>query len=415
MGLMRPRAIFGKRGCGAVLLICMILAWLMGPAIVKWQVRKSLADRNLGAADSWLSRLEWLAPNDAEAWFLRARLARKRGDWSHVRESLLKARQLGVSVDRLEREQWLTLAQSGQMRLAEPHLSKLLTDPQDDGAEICEAYVNGYFLNYRMTEALRLLDAWIADFPKDTEPRIIRGKIRIDQQFLKEAEADFRSAWTLDPQSTSAGLQLADVLILERKIEEALKVYQQLKQQSAAHVNAQIGEAKALRLLNRPAAAGEIARRILVQQPNNREARLELALAEMDLEHLSEAVAILKQALQQNPRSLMVRQALAKCLRATGNSEEAVEHAKYVEEAQAALQKADALAMKVVEHPDDIRARYEIGMAFLKYAVPERGIQWLKSVLNYDPNHEAAKRAIEAYHASSPVPGDTETQAEPQH
>lgn len=358
-----------------------------------------------------LDRLESWFGVDGESSFLRARLCRKRGDWTGVRDSLLLARDLHFPVNQLEREQWLTLAQSGQLRAAEPFLAGLLTDPREDGAEICEAYVNGFFLNYRMPEALQLLDAWIADYPRDPEPLLIRSKIRVEQQFLKEAEADLRTAWSLDRTSSTAGLDLADVLVLERRIDDALKIYQQVSAWPTHPKRAELGVAKALRLLNQPEAARSVSQELVQRDPNDREALLELALADLELNRHEAAASSLKRALTLNPRSLVVRQALARALRATGDHEAARNHAEYVAEAQTALQRADKLTAQVSQHPEDVQARYEIGMIYLQYAVPERGIQWLKSALNYDPNHQAATRALKEYAQPSEQPSTNQKQS----
>lgn len=383
--------------------------WLAMPHALKWQVRRDLSARDYTAARRDLDRLDTWFGHDGESSFLRARLGRKLGDWDAVRQLLLRARDQKYPVELLEREQWLALAQSGQLRAAEPHLSRLLTDPRDDGAEICEAYVNGYFVNYRLSDAVKLLDAWIADFPKDPEPRLIRGKIRAEQQFLKEAESDLREARSLDSRSAAIALELADVLVLQRRVEEAVALYRQAALSGTHPVRARVGEAKSLRLLNRPDQARSVAEEILAEDKSNREARLELGLADLDLGHIDDAIAGLQQALQQNPRSLVVRQALARALRENGNLDQAREHAAYVAEAQAALQRADALTVRVTTHPNDAKARHEIGSIYLKYAVPERGVQWLKSALNCDPNHHEAKKALEEYLATgeaASVPAD---------
>ncbi|HEY4259917.1 MAG TPA: tetratricopeptide repeat protein [Schlesneria sp.] len=380
------------------LLIVGAAYWAL-PRFLKWQVRRDLTLRNLDKASSTLDQFDRWYGVDGESSFLRARLCRKRGDWNGVHEALVQAQKLQYPVALLEREQWLTQAQSGQLRPAEPHLPQLLVDPQNDGGEICEAFVNGYFLNHRLTDALRLLDAWIGDYPKDPEPRIIRGKIRVDQQYLKEAEADLRVARSLAPKSSAAALELADVLILERQVEEALQIYQKFTGTNHDSLRARLGEARAERLLNHAETARSIAERILNDDPENREALLELALADLELNGATQAVTTLKRALELNPRSIVVRQGLAKALRAAGRSDQAREHAKYIEKAQMALAYADQLATRVASHPDDVEARYEIGMTYLQYAVPERGIQWLKSVRNYDPNHKRTNQALADYYA----------------
>jgi tetratricopeptide (TPR) repeat protein len=397
-GPFHRKSMFLIGGLFVSLLILGVAYWAL-PRFLKWQTRRDLTLRNLDRASSTLDQFERWYGVDGESRFLRARLCRKRGDWNGVHDALLQAQKLQYPVNLLEREQWLVQAQSGQLRPAEPHLPQLLVDPQNDGGEICEAFVNGYFLNHRLTDALRLLDAWIADYPKDAEPRIIRGKIRVDQQYLKEAEADFRAAWSCDPKSSSAALELADVLILQRQVEEALLIYQMITGAKDVQLRARLGEAKSQRMLDHPETARSIAERILNGEPENRDALLELALADLELDHISEAIVSLRRALDLNPRSIIVRQGLAKALRAAGELDEARDHARYVEKARSALANAEQLATRVTTHPDDIEARYEIGITYLQYAVPERGIQWLKSVLNYDPTHNAANQALSEYYS----------------
>jgi len=376
------------------------VVWVMTPRLMKRLAWQALDERDYETASLSIERFEAWVGRDAESCFLRARLCRKRGDWDGVREFLLQARDRQFPIDRLEREQWLTLAQSGQLRAAEFHLPTLLTDPRDDGAEICEAFVNGYFINHRLTDALRLLDVWIADFPKDSEPLLIRGKIRAEQQFLKDSESDLRAALSLNPDSDTVKLELADVLVLERDIKAANEIYRKVSPKSESSVRARVGEAKTLRLLNQPQAALAAAKQVLDRDPGNREGLLELGLAELDLNEPVTAASALQQALTLNPRSLVVHQALARALRATGDLAHAREHAEYVANAQSALQRADELATRITQQPEDAEMRYEIGMIYLKYAVPERGVQWLKSVLNCNPNHRDAQRALDDYFAN---------------
>src|SRR5262249_44606937 len=139
----------------------------------------------------------------------------------------------------------------------------------------------------------------------------------------------------------------------------------------------------------------------LERDPANRDALVELGLAELELSRYEAATATLQTALSMNPRSLVVRQGLARAFRAGGDLTRAQEHAEYVDRAQAALASADEMASRVATRPADADLRYQIGMIYLQYAVPERGAQWLKSALNCDPNHRAARQALADYLAST--------------
>ena len=402
-----------KRRAGYVVIglaaICLAAAWPIfrsAAALLKWHVRGALAAHDPDRALDWLDRNDRWFGADGDTCFLRARANRKKGDWSALVANLKRARELGCPRARIEREQWLGMAQSGQLRDAEPQLSRLLADPQDDGAEICEAFVNGYFLNHRLNEAARLLTAWIADFPKDPEPLYIRGKIRLESQFLSDAEQDFRRALAIDRAYWPAACELADTLVLERQFDGALEIYRRAATIPAHRVRAQIGETKCLRLLECRREARASVRRLLDDVPDAREGLLELGLLELDEGEYAAARVPLEAALALNPRALVVRQALSRALRGIGDVEGAQEHAAYIEAAQAALQRADQLSDRVARDPRNADLRCEIGMIYLKYAVPERGLNWLKSALDCAPGHRAARQALDDYFADHPTVGE---------
>ncbi len=377
--------------------------------LLKERARSALAAREPDRAVLWLNRAEGWFGADGETSFLRARADRQKGDWNALLMHLKQASALGCAPIRIEREQWLAQAQSGQLRDVETRLPRLLADPREDGAEICEAYVNGYFLNHRLTEAGRLLDAWIADFPHDPEPLYIRGKIRSESQFYKDAEDDFRGALSRAPKYWPALFELANTLAIERDFEHALAVYRRARNVAGHDARARIGEIKCLRQLGRLDDARAAVQPLLDVDSPSREALQESGLIDIEDERYATAAETLTKALAINPRSLVVRQALARALRQTGDQSGAREHARYVEEAQAALRRAEELSDRVARSPDDAGLRYEIGTIYLQYGVPERGVNWLKSALNCDPGHQASRQALDKFFAESPPSGGGQT------
>ena len=109
-------------------------------------------------------------PQHAEAHYLLAKAYRRLGEMKQVHNHLASAVRLGYDGKAIVREQWLALAQSGQMREAAPHLPDLLIQQTEDVRNVCEAYVNGFFLTNQFADAFRLLDVWQADFPNDPHP-----------------------------------------------------------------------------------------------------------------------------------------------------------------------------------------------------------------------------------------------------
>jgi tetratricopeptide (TPR) repeat protein len=373
--------------------------WLA--AFPKWQARQALADRRPEQALEWLSVVDRLAVEDAEAEFLRARAFRKQGELGKTRDALLRAAKLGYPVKRLEREQWLALAQAGQMREAEPHLPALLTDPGDDAAEICEAYVTGFIRNQRADQAAPLLESWSADFPNDPLPWLMRGKLFIELTQWPQAEQALKKALALRPEDSEAAYYLANVLVERRQLPEALELYER----SAANADdgedrnrARIGQVKCLRALGRSDEGRRVAEEILRKDPDQRDALIELGRIEADAGRFQEAVASLEKADAQNHHDIEVRYAWAAALRGAGRAEEARAEFERVGKAQAELAKATNMVNRVLKSPADVEARYEAGRIFLEYGQPEKGLVWLQSVLNYAPTHEPTCRLLADYY-----------------
>src|SRR5262245_59055767 len=159
------------------LAVCAVLAWR--PISILMDVNRSrqlLRHRQAEQAFAILQSAALRDPTHGEVQFLLARCHRRLGRMKEAREHLTRASLLSISSKAIAREEWLALAQSGQMREAYPHLSELLIDPGEDGPEICEAYVNGFFLTTRFRDAFELLTVWEKDFPQDSQPYLFRGR-----------------------------------------------------------------------------------------------------------------------------------------------------------------------------------------------------------------------------------------------
>jgi tetratricopeptide (TPR) repeat protein len=396
----RPPARFRRRVIlSAVLaLLAVVLSFFAAAPLAKFAAQRELAARRPQAALGWLDLGSRFRPHDPEIEFLRARAARKLGHWDLVQQHLKRAYDLGFDRSRLDREQWFAAAQSGNLRTSLPHLPQLLTDPQGDGQEICEAFVSGYFLNHRLSEAVGLIDAWIADYPQDPLPWQIRGKIRKESQFLKDAEADFRHAVELSPHDGELSLNLAEVLLEEREYAAAEQVYRQAERDARSAAAARIGAAECLRKQGKLDAARKRVRTVLDEEPGSRAALAELGQIELQAGNFPDAVPPLQKAFEANPRAISVRQALGRALAGAGKRDEAQVHLKYVEQAQTALAQAEKLVDYVSRHPQDAQKRYEIGKIYLEYAIPERGITWLQSAVNCDPHHRPSHTALAEYY-----------------
>ena len=99
--------------------------------------------------DDALKSLDWatfLAPEDAETAFLRARAFRRMGRFQQSIAAIKRAKQLHPRSERFQREEWLCQAHSGQLNRVSQHVPELLKDPRgesEDGEVAVQDFLRG--------------------------------------------------------------------------------------------------------------------------------------------------------------------------------------------------------------------------------------------------------------------------------
>ncbi|NQT13785.1 MAG: tetratricopeptide repeat protein [Planctomycetes bacterium] len=400
-----PRRIRALVVIAAVLLAVLIL--FARPLLRQYRLTKArdcLRARQTEEALVWLKAIEATNPDDGEVQFLMARALRRQGACDSIPEHLEKARKLGVPSERLERERWLVLAQSGQLREAELHLDELLADPQGDAREICEAFVSGYLRAYRFGRASDLLRAWEADFPEDPQPLFWRGRICQHLARDRQALALSREALDLAPDRVDLRLELATLLADRHEFEEAEEHFQRCAGKAPDNPDVLVGWGNCLAESRQIDQSRALFLRALEENPSHFEALYGLGRLESRAGNKDEAVKWLQLALQQDSRHPRMRFALASALQATGQSEAAKGHYQYFVDSKRELEELDKLMDRVHEEPDLVDLRYEIGMKYMQYVSAAQGAVWLHSVLDMDPSHVPAHEALAAYYAEQTRP-----------
>ena len=387
--------------------------WLLLAAVAvgawgwpRWQAwsdlkgaQAALVERDYAAASKRLRAVLERNPDHPEGLFLQARVARHQGDLSQYEESLKRARELGFAPQRIQVEESLLQAQNGLMDLALPQLPRLLQlASETDGQEICEAYVNGFFSTYNFPEAFKLLEVWQKDYPLDAQPYYCRGLYETHVGSETEAVKELRRALELAPQRDEIRRFLAEGLIDLEQFEEAEQHIRYLVQRQPGNVD--LTTALAHCLLEK-GDLGE-ARRVLESQlkidPESPPARLVMGQLEIREQHPEEALRWLEPIVKARPFEYNARFQYATALQHAGRGSEAVEHLKFVAEAQAALGRARNLMDKAKDDPEDVASRLEIGQTLLKYDSPDDGAHWLRNVLQLEPGNVAAHSGLADYY-----------------
>lgn len=387
----------------ASLTILLLVAWF-GPkwfaVAAQWQARQQLVAREPEKALWWLDLASVIAGTNGEERFLRARAQRKLGRFDLAKPLMAQAFELGYPRDRLERENWLFMAQSGRIRQAEPHLVELLTVPLGDIAEICEAYFNGFRTNDRFDDALKVLDTWISESRQDSFPYYLRGRAFRSTSRTDKAIESFQRALELKPNYHAVALELGEIHAERQDFDEALR-YLEIARNANSEVglSAEVGRAQCYRKLGQFKRAWQILVDVLDVDPGNNKARMEQSHIDLENNRPEAALKKLIPLYKQQPHSIELRNTLAKAMQATGKAADAQQHFIYVAEAMTALYDHKPKQLKILgTRPDDLDAQYELGLIDLLYESEERGLQRLIGVLESNPNHRPTLEALLRFH-----------------
>lgn len=377
-------------------------AALVHPARVTYKLQVGKSQLRSGDYESGLMTLREAArldPDRAETQFWLARACRKTGDLEGVRRHLDRAAALNYSeTERLKREWWLVLAETGRVREVEQHLPAMLLHAAEDGPEICDAFVQGYCLNLQFEPARQLIGAWQTDFPDDHRPYARLGQIESGQQRWPQAAAAYEEALRRKPDLPSVRCALATALVELHREQDA-------EQQLRAALNADPDFVPALLalgnlLLERKDAAGAamMAGRALDQQPQDDEAQLLLAKSELAAGKPESSIRRLEALIQQWPEDLRLRYTLARALRLAGRHEDAEHQLQTYSELEQARGRIEELDRAVRRDPSNPELRYELGSLMLRHESRREGAVWLQSVLQFEPAHAGAHQELASYY-----------------
>ena len=380
------------------LLLVPLLFWQGTILYVQFKSRELLAERKPKDAYQWVDKVNRFSWHNETNEFLLARSARKMGDFQNFRYHLIRAFELGFDPARLEREEWLAMAQSGDLNKSEPHLSDLLLDPRGDGQEICEAYVIGYLLIQQYAGAEELLKGWADAYPHDPLPWYLRGVVYRDLTQWKSSESAFRRALSIEPDYSDAAFQLGSVLLTLKKTTDAIEFFERASQDPEFHVESRVGQAHCFRLLGKPKQARAVLDEVVLNYPNDPAASLELGRLSLDEANYESAIHWLEPLVRKNPRNTDARYALASALREVDRIEEAQEHFDAVREINEQLADASQLAESIDTQPESADDRLKVAAIHLKYGSESDGLFWMRSGISVNPTHRPTLEAMLDYY-----------------
>ncbi len=375
---------------------------------------RQLAARDYDRAETCLAWLNRFPPRSADSLFLEARLHRKRHETVEATKLLELAGERGVDRRRILGELLLIQAQAGDLTSIAGELNRWLLNPGDDGAEICEAYVNGALIAGDPAVALTILSAWKTEYPRDPQPYYAEGRRYDHLGQTAEAEQALRAALERQPRHWPARYALGRMLLDLNRADEAREAFEgalPMRENAAPRY----GRARCLRIQGRlDEAVAELEgltqvpqERILIsfqrvgEPERGRPIELELGMLLSERQRYAEALPWLELVLRHDRRQLEARYARAVALRAAGQTEAADAELREVQRIRGLVAEADRLVDEVRRNPEDpqLEARLRIGEIFITESHGVRGEFWLREVLRREPRHRRAHQLLADYYA----------------
>lgn len=386
--------------------------WLSGglATLNNYAILAALNEGHDDIASRRLGYNRWLHGAVGETQFLRARLARHRGELAEMDKHLQLAARNGFPADRMRREQSLAMAQTGQLDYAlESKLNSWIAGGIET-REVCSAYANGLAASSQFAEAYQVLEAWAQDFPQDPRPAFRRGRILEHQRRKDEALEMYVESQRRDPSFVPASYSIAKILLEQRKVDEALVAFRACPDAENS-IPIQTGIAMCLKSQGKLDEAKLILEEVLsnsneaifaaynqVDDPTERlVAAAELGKIDSDQGDFEQARHWLERAIAVNPRDMETRYTYAVTLRGLGEKELADKEFEYVKTTREALASVNVLWDRIDSEPNNTEARLELAKILLEHESKRAGMYWLKSILQYDPNNAAVAELLKEY------------------
>gem|GEM_PF-612079 len=394
--------------------------WGLGgfSALFHRSIAAAFTVRNYEKAERLIELTRQFRCQTSETTFWEARLRRKQLQVSKVPDLLVAARDAGYDPERIRLEYLLLEAQTGRIKEVANELNSLLRQSSEDGAEICEAYVNGAMMVGATDIAMTILPVWRTEFPQNPQPHYALARILEYQQDIPGALSQLKQAVDKSPNHWPSRYARGRILFGENRFEEALT---DLQHASAMQENAAplYQQARCLRSLSQLDEAHRILSELLqrdeeairtsfdaVGEPmHGRPLEYELGSLEAAMGNHESARRWLEIVLAEDPNHLDARYARALSLRELGKSDEAEAELAEVQKIRTLLQEIDRLVDEINRSPDEphLEARCRVGELFMKYENARHGEFWVQEALNRDPNYKPAHALLADYYAKLAV------------
>ena len=284
---------------------------------------------------------------------------------------------------------------------------RLLTASAAPDPEADEALARIFLESYRLEPAARVIERWIRDAPRDGKPYLWLTEVdrRLRGDHPEVMEEHYRTALKLDQGLDKARLGLADMLLEQRRLDEAAREY-------AAYVGRKPDDAIGHLGLGRVALGrGDVedaARhldRALALSPGDPVALKERALVDTRLGDDEAAVRRLSEAIRADALDdgSLYNRAIA--LRRLGRDAEAEADSRKLERLREDQAEVLKIREKLMADPKNNEVRSVLARWMFEHGRDEEGLRWVRQILAVDPRHRETNQLLVDYYERKGEPG----------
>jgi len=352
------------------------------------------------AALTALDTLEKREPGRPDIAFCRARILRRQDRLIEAARALEVAADLGYDREQIHQQRSLMKAQAGRLTAVDPEIRDLLDAALDDVlAEECyEALVKGHLARYRLDEAVQCVAFWIEWQPDNAQAHAAAGLVAEKLERHGEALSAYRTALSLDPDDVALRGRVAALEVHAGRLDAAAEEYTLCLASQPDDPRMLIGLADC----HVRRGAHEIASRLFhealtLDLTPESEAVALTALAGIAAEErqMDAAVALYRDAVRLDPRSITARVGYAAVLNALGRGDEASHHLAEAQKLSVAHRRLTDLTRQTVGEPGNADLRVEIALIMADLGLREEGARWLEAALQIDPDHARARHGLD--------------------
>ena len=383
---------------GLILAVLLLAAGWQGWVEYNLRLARRLAERRdfQGALDH-LGRCRFAWPRGDEVLFLTARTARRAGRYAEAQDLLAACKAADYDPDAVTLERTLLHVQQGELPRFESYLKDALDKGHPDSPLILEVLAESYMRAFRLLEAERCLDRWLAQDPDAVQALVWHADVSMRIGRENRGLEDYRRAVALDPTRSDARLKLAELSLIANTPRVALEHYEYLAAEKPDDPVVLLGLARCHCRLEETDLAIPILNRLLAQHPDDAGALAERGRLEMDAGRPGEAETWLRKAVAARPHDKEAVYQLMLCLQQIGKSDEVEAWRTRLREIDTDLRRLRTVVLAIATTPLDPDLRREAGEIMVRQGQEEEGLRWLRSALALDPDHAPTHRVLADY------------------